>query len=613
MKVSLKTKLTALISLLVLVVVLVTAAVYLSSFIQRALSDVEDRGEYVANEVYTRARETLAKTRMPAGADPKDLTKLRAFVQVKLVSDEGLTSEMESAAAYLPSIDYVTITDAQLRALVHNNPDKIDQVFQPSTEFKELLRSRLFQQIRLIYGKPRLYEVVAPLTIGDLHLDVRVGVSTILLRKQIMDRELRAVVTPSALAILLATLSAGLLSFRILRPLEIISRSVDLLTRGEYTKPLQLNRTDEWGVLSSKLNLLGEQMRGEKAAFVKLRENLDQLFANLADGLLIFDKRDRLILATPAASRFLRSPLESMMHRPASEIFSIDGPLERLLGQAFQFRQPLTSRTIELPHESGPLHVAASVQFVEERGDRVASLVTLRDASTRSQLEDQIDVAAKIAAFGRLTSGVAHEVRNPLNAMVLQVEILKSKLGEQDERVKPQLETLSVEIRRLDRVVKTFLDFNRPVRLRPSETDLSTLVQEVFTLAEPQAKQNKVHLVFQSNGVLPAVRLDRDLMKQALLNLILNGCHAMPSGGYLTIKPRVLPNSVELEVADQGVGIPPESRPKIFSLYYTTKPGGTGMGLAMAYRIIQLHNGSIDFSSEVNRGTTFRISLPRKA
>jgi signal transduction histidine kinase len=120
-----------------------------------------------------------------------------------------------------------------------------------------------------------------------------------------------------------------------------------------------------------------------------------------------------------------------------------------------------------------------------------------------------------------------------------------------------------------------------------------------------------VALRFAADGALPRLRLDRDLMKQALLNLILNGCQAMTAGGELLVKPRVLPERVELEITDQGGGIPPESRPKIFSLCFTTKPGGTGVGLAMAYRIVQLHNGSIDFESEVGRGTTFRISLPR--
>ena len=142
---------------------------------------------------------------------------------------------------------------------------------------------------------------------------------------------------------------------------------------------------------------------------------------------------------------------------------------------------------------------------------------------------------------------------------------------------------------------------------------LTPLVREVFALAEPQARGNNVKLIFAGNGATPPVRVDRDLIKQALLNLVLNGCQAMPQGGELTITPHAKPNAVELEIHDSGVGIPPEAQKRIFSLFYTTKPGGTGVGLAMAFRVVQLHNGTIDFTSEVNHGTTFRITLPAGA
>ena len=250
----------------------------------------------------------------------------------------------------------------------------------------------------------------------------------------------------------------------------------------------------------------------------------------------------------------------------------------------------------------------------------MGSLVTLRDASTRARLEDQIDVAAKLAALGRITSGVAHEVKNPLNAMVLQLEVLRSKLGDYQERVSPQLRVLSTELQRLDRVVKTFLDFTRPVELHPEDTEIESLVRDVFTLAEPQARQNNVRLVFDRNGATPRLRLDPDLMKQALLNLVLNGCQAATRVSC----SRASSSSLAVRADEESIGradcetvppslvglAPPELHAKIFSLFFSTKAGGTGVGLAMAFRIVQLHNGSMDFSSEVARGTTFRVSLP---
>jgi signal transduction histidine kinase/HAMP domain-containing protein len=613
MRLSLKGKLTALISLLVLFVVLGTSSLYISSLVRHALAGVQSRGESVAEEIYHQADTALEGAHMPPTTDPNNPQQVRDFVQQTLASNPGLRSLMESTVGYSATIYYVAITDPNRQVLVHNDPQMAGTLLAPADLYQGLLQAGLIHQLRVIYGPPQIFEVTLPLNLGNQPLgDVRVGVSTIFLGHQLAP-DLRAAVILSGIAVILATLLAGMFSFHLLRPLETISRGVEQMARGDYTQALDLRRKDEWGILSSKLNLLGEQMRGEKAAYGALKENLDQLFSNLADGLLLFDQQDRLVVATPSAARFLGRALEPLRLHPAAEIFSADLPVEQLLRQAFLERQPVAGQVLEIPGEKEPLRVAVSVQFVEEAGARMAALVTLRDAGTRAQLENEMDLAAKWSAIGKLTSGVAHEVKNPLNAMVLQLEILKSKLQGADEGVEPQIETLSTEIRRLDRVVKTFLDFTRPVELRVVSTDLAGLVQEVFTLAEPQARQNNVRMVLTPDGTLPRLDLDPDLMKQALLNLVLNGCQAMKAGGELHVTPRTLPQRVELEIADQGPGIPAEVRPKLFSLFFTTKPGGTGVGLAMAYRIVQLHNGTLDFSSETNRGTTFRISLPRQS
>lgn len=607
MKVSLKSKLTALISLLVLLVVLAIASLYLSSLTRQALEGVQDRGEYIVQETYHQARTALTQAPIPPGFNPSNSQEVHRFVQQTLAANPGLTSLIESAVGYSPTIYYVAITDEAGEVMVHSDPDAIGQRLPVAQTFQSLLQAGMLRQLRVIYGEPQVYAIVLPLDLGGNPLSVHVGLSTLFLRNQVTP-ELRRAALLSGLAILLATISSGLLSFRLLRPLETISRGVDSLARGEFPIRFELQRKDEWGILSSKLNLLGERMRGEKEAFVALKENMDQLLSNLTDGMLMFDQEDHLVMSTPAVERFLGRPTEALVHHSVSEVFCDNQPLARLLRETFARGQSLSWQVIETSGETP--RVAVSIQFVEEQGRRVAGLVTLRDASTRAQLEDQLDVSAKLAAVGKLTSGVAHEVKNPLNAMVLQLELLKSKLQDEGERVRPHIETLSSEIRRLDRVVKTFLDFTRPVELRLAPTDLENLVREVFTLAEPQAQQNNVRLVLQSNGLLPPLKLDRDLIKQALLNLILNGCQAMPSGGELRVTPSSSTQRVNLEIADQGSGIPPEVRPKLFSLFFTTKPGGTGVGLAMAYRIIELHKGSIDFSTEVNRGTTFRISIP---
>ena len=608
---SLKVKVTALISLLVLVVVLAASALYLYGFVRETLREVESRGQYFLDATSSVATAVPRRMRLPAGTNREDIDTIGSLVRSQFREDPNLRSEMQIAVAFAPSIAYIAVTDPQGIILAHEpNPDQTGDRLANAPPLQQLLDSWLFRQLLVVYGPPKVFEVRESLFMSGRPIcTVVVSTSTVFLAAQIKPRVQKALEL-AGVTVLLATLGAAFLSFRVLRPLETISSEVDRMARGELAQPVRLNRSDEWGILSSKLNLLGEQIRGEKAAFVALKENLDQLFSNLADGLLLFDSADRLALATPAVSRFLGRPTEELVHRSADELFSGEGPLERRLREAFHSRESLTWQTVELPGEEGTRRVSVGLQFVREEERNVVTLVTLRDASTRAQLQDQLDVAAKLAALGRLTSGVAHEVKQPLQSMFNQLGILKGKLGPQGEEVRPELQTLSSEIRRLDRVVKTFLDFARPVELRPAQTDLGSLLGEVLALAEPHARTNKVQLVLESNGALPLIRVDRDLMKQAFLNLVLNGCQAMPSGGQLKVAPHVLPSALEVEIADQGVGIPAEARPKIFSLYFTTKPNGTGVGLAMTFRIIQLHNGSIEFSSEVDRGTTFRVSLP---
>jgi hypothetical protein len=193
--------------------------------------------------------------------------------------------------------------------------------------------------------------------------------------------------------------------------------------------------------------------------------------------------------------------------------------------------------------------------------------------------------------------------------MRLWLENLKENLSPGEALPRQAVAVLDSEIKRLDSVVKRFLDFMRPPELHLVETDLSQLVNEVAAIARPQMERAGVQQQVQCASV-PAVHVDQALIKQALLNLVYNGIEAMPSGGRLTLALERRGDKAEISVADTGLGIKPEHRARVFQLFFTTRPGGSGIGLASAYKTMQLHEGSIDFESEVGRGTTFRIELP---
>ena len=172
---------------------------------------------------------------------------------------------------------------------------------------------------------------------------------------------------------------------------------------------------------------------------------------------------------------------------------------------------------------------------------------------------------------------------------------------------------LDNEIDRLDRVVKRFLDFTRPMEVRLEATQLADILRDVIEVAQPQLRKAKVEVAQLLPIDVPEVYVDRALLKQAILNLVLNAVEAMPAGGQLHLMLSRRGEMAEISVGDTGKGIPPENKQKIFQLFFTTRPGGSGIGLASTFRIVQLHNGSIDFTSEVGRGTTFRIELPLAA
>jgi signal transduction histidine kinase len=230
------------------------------------------------------------------------------------------------------------------------------------------------------------------------------------------------------------------------------------------------------------------------------------------------------------------------------------------------------------------------------------------------RMASQLDVAARLAAISKLTSGVAHEIKNPLNAIALRLDLIRAKLDssgvELSSDIANELDVLSKEVLRLDRVVKTFLDFSRPVEVNFKEVDLAAVTREVAVLMTPQARTVNIDLKVETPSEPALLRADADMIKQAVLNLVTNAMEAMKNGGPLVLRVGRADSSVVLEVVDSGPGIPAEMRDKVFQLYFTTKTRGSGIGLAMTYRAVQLHNGTIAFTSDEGQGTTFRLQFP---
>jgi signal transduction histidine kinase len=605
----LKTKLVIAITLMVVVIVTSLSALYLYEVINQRIVDLDNDSKSTASQVVAVARTSLQVDLRDARIDLSDPKQVNAVLIDLLETDSAVNSLLESWTSGQDAFLDVAITDPSGRVLSHSNPAMLGKTIPRREDLNNLVHAPIRDKLKIIYGPWRIYET----RIGLQRLDgaafgeVRLGVSVTLLRNQITPAIKRAVAV-SATSILLSLIISALVSTVALRPLTQISKRLDALASGQAV-PVEAEpgRSDEYGVVSHKIERLGRQVRDVKEVFSALKENLDQMMANLQDGVMLFTSDYRAVLVSASAERFIGKPRGEMLGCRPDEIFSGKTQLGRSILEAFGSRTPVIQEEIEGEHGR---QVQISMDFIEERGERIGALLTLRDAESVHRIEDEIELSRRLAAIGRLTSGVAHEVKNPINAIVVHLEVMRQKLKEIDPDTKRHIDVISSEIQRLDRVVQTLVDFTRPVELRLNEIDLRKLVDEVVMLANPAAEQHRVKIERQPVTELLTTRVDADLVKQAVLNIVINGVQAMPEGGELRLSLKREPDTVLLTIRDQGPGIPTDIRDKVFNLYFTTKKGGSGIGLAMAYRVVQLHHGSLEFTSVAGHGTTFYLRFP---
>ena len=482
----------------------------------------------------------------------------------------------------------------------------------------QLVQRNFLHQVKVLAGPTKLFELDYPFSKGGQPFgEVRVVLNAGLLLSDIAP-SLRTSGTLVLLALVISTLLAAVVSGATLAPLRGIAQQLDRISTGQYDAPPPevkgfAGSADELGAVSRKITQVGQQLRGVHEIFSTMRENMNTVMAGLEDGLLLFTRDARAVMISPAAEKFLGEPAGHFLGRRVTEIFPHGHPLHEALRIEGDELSEVASET-ELDTSEGRKRVSVSVQEIQEDGERMGSLVTLRDLDSLESINTQLQVSERLAALGRITAGVAHEVKNPLNSMRLWLENLKESLPrEKDSASRQAVQVLDKEIDRLDAVVKRFLDFTRPMDVRLEATQLAELLKEVLELARPQLQRSNIQLAQLLPIDVPEVYVDRALLKQAVLNLVLNAADAMPNGGQLRLVLSRRGEMAEITVGDTGKGIPPEHQQKIFQLFFTTRPGGSGIGLASTFRIVQLHNGSIDFTSEVGRGTTFRNELPHAA
>jgi signal transduction histidine kinase len=624
----LKTKLVLAITLLVFLIAGLLSLVYVSQLLDAAVKQSYDTNYMVADQVKFALQNALETGLKDRKVDPNNPAELRNLAAAALRDNAPLQAVIDSVNRYSLTVYDINIGDSQKSTLLSTNPENQDKPLPTRPNYKELLDANPIQRMQAVFGPPKVFDVVVPLERNRaLFATVHVGVRTTFLRA-VYEPWLSATLTLMEIVLGTALIVAFLLSNLALQPLEDISLQLDYWTAGEgssQTDGVNEKAPDQDTAVqvSNKIEMIGQRMRNVEEVFSALKENLNQFLGNLQDGILLFTEDGKAVLVSEAARRLLNVERGSLLGQSAGDIFDESTVLGKTLIEAFEAGAPLIKREVQTETWR---RIEVSLDFIHDSNTShgLGALVTLHDLESVEQIESELELSRRMAAIGRLTSGVGHEVKNPINAIVVHLELLKSKLGDASAPAVRHLEVIDAEIHRLDRVVQTLVDFSRPVELQLREQDLRPVIGDVLALAAEELSTHNVTLISQLPSRPLVAKIDADLLKQAVLNVIQNGAQSMLNGGRLNVILEEDTGSGDrsssqgwktavLRVADEGPGIPEEIQEKIFDLYFTTKSGGSGIGLAMTYRILQLHHGSVEVQSNGEQGAEFVLRIPLAA
>ncbi len=597
MRLTLRARQVLALAVVVLLVVVASTVAHLANVARLALGAATDEGELMARQLYHQSARVVAASPAPSPA--------------LLQQDPGIRALLEGMIGYSHTVVYAAVVDPADRILAHSNPKLEGEILPPRDSLERLKARSTLGIVASLFGQPEVYEAQVPMRQGERPFGtVRVGVSTSLLKQELTQAALYSLAV--ALVALGVAVAVGLvIGHLLMQSLRKIANGMDRLARGEYGATVELTRDDELGELAARVNRLGERVHTEQSHWQSDRARMEGILDSLEDAVVVLNAKREVVFCNQAAEGLLDRALDSGDGTLLGMV-PVDHPLAPLVAELFDAGIERRNAAVKVRAPDGQSRELAVSSYRIPDGERAGGgVLALRNLEPVRAVQSLVTYSQKLAALGRLTSGVAHEVKNPLNAMRIHLELLKARLGGSQPAVRENLDVIAQEIVRLDRVVQGFLKFVRPDEIRLAPVGVEALLAEVARLMAPEAGRAGARIAEDVVPDLPPVAGDAELLRQALTNLVSNAIQAMPKGGTVTLGARIgSDGSVEIRVTDEGVGIPAQDREKIFRLYYTTKSQGSGIGLSMVYRIVQMHDGRIDVESEVDRGTVMVVTLP---
>jgi two-component system sensor histidine kinase AtoS len=331
-----------------------------------------------------------------------------------------------------------------------------------------------------------------------------------------------------------------------------------------------------------------------------------QCMGCMHEGVIITSAEGTILDTTPAAERILEAPSMSLKGRQIRELCPSLDAYDNLIRQTDSAERTLNKSLIMLAGNNKRIIVNMSIQRVGPR-DGSGFVHVFQDCADLRTLEERLVQSERLATIGRFASQIAHEIRNPLSSISLNVELLEDELKESSDEARGLIRTVLKELDRLNDIVSEYLQFSRFPTPHLKRGHVDDVIRDLVQTFKPPSSV-KVETGLMANG--PEVWLDERLLRQALENLVRNGAEAIEGEGVVRIETDVVDRFLVIRVKDTGRGIAPENQPKLFEPFFTTKAHGTGLGLATSQQIVFEHNGHLVVESQPGKGSTFSTLLP---
>lgn len=368
----------------------------------------------------------------------------------------------------------------------------------------------------------------------------------------------------------------------------------------EYRMPIS---NGEFGEITEAINDMA-------ASLEKSRSHTDMIMESMVDGVITLDKTGKLTNVNDAAVRISGLEKEDI-GKNWFEVLVDQMSFQTLILETLDTGKVFIGNEVVFTRSDGrtvPLSVSTST--LRNKEHILGAVIVFKDLSERKVFEDWVRRIDRLAAIGELAAGVAHEIRNPLAAISGSVEILLDEIPK-DNPSRMFGDVIVREITRINGIVEDLLYFAKPSKNYISRIDPNKLVSETLALLSPSLKKDLVVLIKDFEPDLAMISVDSGLIKQVLVNLLLNAAQALPpQGGEVKVRTRKVEEGITIDVIDTGSGISPEDLPRIFDPFYTTKDRGTGLGLAVSNKIVEIHHGHLKVESKQGGGTTFTLFLP---